>query len=346
MNYLIRFPENRVRRNYKGGLGIDKLKNKEKCEVSNKPEEWIASLVTAKNPGLSFVENEGLSYTSDNILFLDLIKENPEFYLGEEHYKKFGMDLGFLTKILDSAMRLHVQAHPTKEFSKKHLNCNYGKLECYYILSAATEKPYIRLGFQNKMSKAEWKRIIENQDIAGMDSCFEKIPVNPGEVWLVPGGLAHAIGEGITMMEIMEPTDLVVRCEFNREGIIVPPEARFMGKDLDFCLDIFDYTKMSKEEITKKYKLTPEITIKDYELKTYNIPDCFSVNILNINKNISFEKNNRLFVGVLLKGSLTIEVNGEKMSLSQGDSFFTAAKAEKINFETENTCEILFVQPC
>ena len=32
------------------------------------------------------------------------------------------------------------------------------------------------------------------------------------------------------MLEIMEPSDLVVRCEFEREGIVVPEDGRFMGQ--------------------------------------------------------------------------------------------------------------------
>ena len=40
----------------------------------------------------------------------------------------------------------------------------------------------------------------------------------PGDVWIVPGGLPHAIGAGVLMVEVMEPSDWVVRCEFEREG--------------------------------------------------------------------------------------------------------------------------------
>jgi len=34
----------------------------------------------------------------------------------------------------------------------------------------------------------------------------------------IPGGILHAIGEGIFMVEIMEPSDLAVRFEFERAG--------------------------------------------------------------------------------------------------------------------------------
>ncbi len=39
-----------------------------------------------------------------------------------------------LVKLLDSAVRLQLQAHPTAEFAKAHLNSNSGKAEAYHIL--------------------------------------------------------------------------------------------------------------------------------------------------------------------------------------------------------------------
>jgi mannose-6-phosphate isomerase len=56
----------------------------------------------------------------------------------------------------------------------------------------------------------------------------------------VPGGLPHALGEGIFLVEIQEPSDLVVRFEFERGGQLLPESARFMNRDLDFCLEVFD----------------------------------------------------------------------------------------------------------
>lgn len=50
-----------------------------------------------------------------------------------------------------------------------------------------------------------------------------------------------------------------------REGIVVPEEGRFMGKGLNFCLDIFDYQEYSKEEIVKKCRITPAILEKNAE---------------------------------------------------------------------------------
>ncbi len=63
-----------------------------------------------------------------------------------------------------------------------------------------------------------WTDIVLRQDISMMDSCFEHIPVRGRDVIYIPRGMPHAIGEGILLLELMEPSDLVVRCEFNRNG--------------------------------------------------------------------------------------------------------------------------------
>ena len=128
-------------------------------------------------------------------------------------------------------MRLHVQAHPSTRFANEVMGMPYGKLECYYILHVRDGiSPYIRLGFQ-QYARKRWLEgnCGETGTRPGWNGCFEKIPVQVGEVWYIPGGMPHAIGEGITMLEIMEPSDLVVRCEFEREGIVVPEDGRFDG---------------------------------------------------------------------------------------------------------------------
>ena len=43
-----------------------------------------------------------------------------------------------------------------------------------------------------------------------MLSCLHKVPVKPGELWFVDGGIPHAIGAGCFMIELKEPSDLMV----------------------------------------------------------------------------------------------------------------------------------------
>jgi len=350
MKYILKMNDNRVRRNYTGGKLIEEIKGNPSPEDSDKPEEWLCSTVVAKNPGLPDVENEGLSYTTvsdrDEKL-IDVLNSNKAFYLGSADSPTF------LTKWIDSKIRLHVQAHPTREFSKKYLNTDYGKFECYYIMKARDEvkEPYIRLGFQNCPSKDEWKQIIENQDMEKMDATFEKIPVSPGDVVFIPGGIPHAIGEGLLLLEIMEPSDLVVRCEFEREGIVVPPEARFMKKGLDFCLDVFDYTQNSKQDIIDKYFVKPEVLIEKDEFTSYKMLDssisgCFDLERINIKKNCTIDLDSRYCVAVVTSGKGQVKYKDEVESFKKLDNFFLAAEQSSLSVDIEgDDVELCLIYP-
>lgn len=339
MQFLVKLLPNRVRRNYRGGAGIDWLHGASAQPDGERPEEWVGSTVPARNPGLPAIENEGYAkgWLGDTEAFVkDLVAGDARFWFGRADADQKTTDPGFLLKILDSAMRLHVQAHPTREFARKYLASPYGKLECYYILRVrAGVDPYIRLGFQHPPTPSEWKRIIERQDIAAMDSCFEKIPVQEGDIWYVPGGMPHAIGEGILMLEIMEPSDLVVRCEFEREGVMVPPAARFMGRDLDFCLNVFDYKSYSRGEITARCKLRP-VTLQrgpNYILESLVDTDLtagFRVRRLRLHNGAAKLAINNFTTAIVTRGTAAVTKAEETIRLNQGESFLIAAGAERV----------------
>ena len=115
------------------------------------------------------------------------------------------------------------------------------------------------MGFQNPPAKEDFKRMIEEQDSDAILACFEKIPIKPGDVFMVPGGMPHAIGEGVFMIEIMEPTDFAVRIEFERGGYVLPEESRFMNRGIDFALSMFNYEPTPVETIKEKFFCKPRI---------------------------------------------------------------------------------------
>jgi mannose-6-phosphate isomerase len=96
--------------------------------------------------------------------------------------------------------------------------------------------------------------MIREQRVAEMLACFEKIRVQPGDCYVVPAGTPHAIGAGVFMMELMEPTDWVVRCETTNAGLTLVPDACFMGLDLETCLEIFNYQAYSVAEIRRSFQ--------------------------------------------------------------------------------------------
>ena len=111
-------------------------------EDSSFPEDWIGSTTRAINEGREDIEDEGLSkveINGESYYLKDLMENFPDQILGDNHFKKYGATTQFLLKLLDSAIRLPLQCHPTIEFAKKHFNSNSGKTETYYILDIREE---------------------------------------------------------------------------------------------------------------------------------------------------------------------------------------------------------------
>jgi mannose-6-phosphate isomerase len=339
---LLELPPNRVRRNYRGGRVLDALEGKAGTDDGNCPENWLCSLTEASNAGMTPIADEGLSRVmvdGRNYLLRDLIASAPEHYLGKENFLAFGVQTRFLAKLLDSSMRLHLQAHPTREFARRELGKPWGKFECYVIFSVRPGiDPYIYLGFQHPPTPNEWLRIVVEQDKTAMMACFEKIPVRPGEVWYVPGGYPHALGEGLTLLEVMEPSDLVVRCEFEREGVIVPPVARYMGLSPAEALRIFDYTPQSIESIRNNHLVTPELLAETESLKEYRRIgpqqiDCFEVRELQVLAPTTYDLQDRFAVCVVTGGAGLIRCGNEQQSLRPGYCYLLAAAAGQIQIE-------------
>jgi mannose-6-phosphate isomerase len=104
---------------------------------------------------------------------------------------------------------------------------------------------YIYVGFQRPPTPAQLRDYIVTQNIAAIESCFDRIPVKAGDAFIIPGGTPHALGAGVFMVEIQEPSDLVIRFEFERAGYVLPEAVRFMGRDVDFALTVFDFTPLN-----------------------------------------------------------------------------------------------------
>ncbi len=280
-----------------------------------------------------------------------LCEKQPNVLLGAEHVEKYGPNTQFLLKFLDSAIRLHIQCHPTIPFAQKHLNSNSGKTEAYIILSIRDDvkDPYIYMGFQHPPEKAAFKRMIEEQDSDAILACFDKIPIKPGDVFMVPGGMPHAIGEGVFMIEIMEPTDFAVRIEFERGGYILPEESRFMNRGIDFALSMFNYESTPIEAIKERFFCEPHVLETQDQSTEYALIDdqktlCYSVNRIDV-KDCYVKEADTFYVGIVSKGSGTIVTGGETYPVSEGSKFFVPYQTGPVTFESESNMEITATFP-
>ena len=355
MHKLLKFTSNRVWRTYQGGKILDQIENKTAPQDTHFPENWIGSLVEARNVGredISEGEARVLIDSAQPTLFKEILLDNQEFYLGQMKDKTRPLDDIPLVKYLDSATRLHFQVHPTKTFAKARLNSNKGKTEAYVILAIrdGVSQPYIYAGFQRPPSREALKKWIEEQNISAIEACFDKIPVKPGDVVLLPGGRPHALGEGILMLEIMEPSDWAVRFEFERCGYVIPEGARFMGKDIETALDVFDFSPVIETDIDKEFRCEPIMLHSDSDDNSLScligpeLTDCFTVKRATVKTELLREEES-FFIGIVAEGNGAIIVDGETIQLKQWETFFLPSAVREFAYISNNHMSILECYP-
>jgi mannose-6-phosphate isomerase len=199
---LARVRPTRVYRFYRGGAMIDRLRG-EPEQDGDRPEDWIASVVAANNPGRSEPE-AGLTRLETGALLRDAIRERPEHW-GTPNV---------LVKLLDPVERLPVHAHPDREFARKHLGSDYGKTEAWSIVATRGGEAEVWLGLRESVEADRYHTWIEEQDVDALLGSLHHLVVRPGDVVFVPAGVPHAIGGGALIVELQEPTDFSILCEW------------------------------------------------------------------------------------------------------------------------------------
>lgn len=117
-----------------------------------------------------------------------------------DRYKEFPL----LLKIISAEKKLSIQVHPgekdildSKESPKK---------EAWYVMEAKVGS-YIILGSKIK-DKTALRKVIDNGIV---EDYLYKVPVKKGDVFYIDSGMIHAIGKGVTLIEIQQNSDTTYR---------------------------------------------------------------------------------------------------------------------------------------
>ena len=329
---IFKFKENRVWRAYTGGKRIDCFHGKKDCVDGRMPEEWLASTAEAFNPDRPR-KGEGLSVCEDGRLFRDILEENPREILGETLCKKYDGHQSILVKLLDSAQRLAIQCHPTVPFAKQYFGSMFGKTECWYMLDCEDDA-CVYLGFKPGITKKKWEELFWSQDIAGMLESMHCFSVKPGDLWFVEGGVPHAIGGGCFMIELQEPTDLMVIPErVTPAGVVLAEQKLHGGLGFERMFDCCRYTGYSEDEIRKKYyrkAVLEENTLSP--VVGQELTENFSMKALRVAGSATVDLSEHYAVAVVTAGSGTLTTAQETLQLKQSDSFFISANSGKLEF--------------
>lgn len=332
------FERNRVFRVYLGGKGFNAFWGDELAD-NMFPEEWVASKVKAINPKY-FGERDGVSKIRDtNLFFDDLINEYPNELLGNRKYD-------CLVKFLDSAIRLPVQVHPTKEFSKKHFNSNYGKTEAWLVV-ATRPNAKIYFGFKEKITKEILSALEERSETERdiMSTILGEVEAKVGDMYIINAGLIHAIGAGCTIIEVQEPTDFTIQPERWCGDYHISYNEEYIGLDKNTALDCFNYDLYGEKAI-KSAKITPKVEyntngVKKEVLISYTDTPCFAQNRYTLGKGGKLKMSYGVSVWICLEGEGKIIGDNYEKAIKKGDYFYLPYVAENKFTITSETHAIL-----
>ena len=111
-----------------------------------------------------------------------------------------------LIKMLFAAKTLSVQVHPDDEYALEREG-GPGKTELWYV-AAAQPGASVALGLTEQLSPTQLASAAESGEI---ERFLNWIPVSVGDALLIPPGTLHTLGEGVTICEIQQNSDLTYR---------------------------------------------------------------------------------------------------------------------------------------
>ncbi len=333
------FRRNRVFRVYKGGYLFHDFLG-DPAEDGFEPEEWICSSVRAINPGHTD-PLEGISICAeDGTPFDKLLAEHPQEYLGDRK------DLGVLVKYLDSAIRLPMQVHPTRAFSRENFGSPYGKAESWLILATRPDA-CLYLGFSRQVSPEEFAAAVEesehNKDC--MTAFVNRVPVKTGDVFFVNAGVIHAIGAGCLILEVQEPTDFTIQPEYWCGDYHLNSQEMYLGLPKEKALECFDFS-LYGEAVVAQARKTPKVLKESAQLRVEQLigPEdtpCFSMTrYLLSGGELTLEEPASIWI--CAQGSGWVTAGEHRRELKKGDYFFLpAAAVGKCSIESEKNMEIV-----
>ncbi|MBN1123862.1 MAG: class I mannose-6-phosphate isomerase [Sedimentisphaerales bacterium] len=219
--------------------------------------------------------------------------------------------LPLLIKILDAQDMLSVQVHPDAQACKR-MDKGNPKTECWYILDAAPGA-MIYKGLKPGTTKEQFTEAIKAGTTAEL---LNKIVVKAGQCHLLPSGTCHAIGAGLLIAEIQQPSDTTYRVfDWNRVG----PDGKGRELHIEEALDSIHFNS-SGDQLTVNTVGRLVDTAEFIVDKGHQTPGC----------EVLMAKGTMRAIMIITGGGQLIAEDMESEPFSKGDTFLVPAAWEGV----------------
>lgn len=238
--------------------------------------------------------------------------------MGERLMREYAGQFPLLIKFIDSKRDLSIQVHPDDEMGAR-LEGKRGKTEMWYCV-APEEGAYLYDGFKSQETPQSIRSKIENSTIV---DALCKYYTKPGDVFFLPAGCVHAIGQGNFLVEIQQASDVTYRIfDYNRRDAA--------GNLRELHID--------KAQEAIKYDATTylrPVNISAAPGATAPLVQCpyFHTDLVNVDGEIQMELADRDSFTILIStaGELTVsDGNGDSVSVPQGRTVLIPASVQNV----------------
>ena len=190
---------------------------------------------------------------------------------------------------------------------------------------------FIIAGFKERLSKESYIDYVQNNNL---EQALHRYEVKRGDVFYVPAGCVHSIGEGCLILEVQQASDITYRIyDYNR--LQENGEPRELHTDL--ALDAINF------ESTNKQNVDPVII--NSVLSNLITSDYFTVNLLTVKNNYEYDLSEKKSFVILtcVEGRVECIDENDLILLEEGESLFLPAEMEKIILNVDSMAKLLEV---
>ena len=119
---------------------------------------------------------------------------------------EIGPALPLMIKYLFTSEKLSIQVHPS-DLQARTLGLSGGKEECWLVLDAEPGA-CLGIGTNRRLSADELREAALSGEI---EHLMDWKPVERGDFYYIPAGTVHAIGAGVSLVEVQQNADITYR---------------------------------------------------------------------------------------------------------------------------------------
>ena len=262
----------------------------------------------------------------------EIVQEFPAELLGSHAGRE---QFPLLLKYLDSHQASSLQVHPNDDQAMRIAGEQNGKTEAWVILDAAPES-WIYAGLKKGIGRNDFLKAIETGEVT---SCLHRIEPKQGEVYYIPAGTIHSLGDGILVAEIQQSSDLTFRIH---DWGWVDKNGQPRELHLKEALECIDFECGPVEPVSSGFSPTVDSKTSEFLIDS----PYFQVERLLCSNSRTISEENQCRILMVLEGACKIATEATSYSCQTGSTLLLPASCPEVLIESETSdgCQILLTR--